>query len=265
MPEHGDPRVEVQVRRPFGMRARSPAGPMLSYRPPSRALHRMPLLSAVIVGDLCAAPLSILDPAGPSAVAIARVWWAMFWGSVVILAAVFAMSVYPFLRKRRIRDLPTGPFLWGGGLVFPVVVLVCLLGYGLTTGQALTGRYPDALRVEVRAHQWWWEFVYPDAAGRAVHTASRLHLPVGRPVELHVTTTDVIHSFWVPRLGGKIDAIPGLTNVITLRADRPGIYHGQCSEFCGLHHAAMSFVVEAHPPEAFYERLAGPGASAPTQ
>jgi cytochrome c oxidase subunit II len=214
-----------------------------------------------MVGEAHATPLSMLDPAGPGAAAITQMWWVMFWGGLVILAAVVALAVYPFLKLRGARTLPTGLFLWGGGLAFPIVVLVVLLAYALTTGQALTARDPDALRVEVRAHQWWWEFVYPDADGGPLYTAAELHVPAGKRVELHVTSDDVIHSFWVPRLGRKIDAIPGLTNVITLQADQPGLYWGQCSEFCGLHHAAMAFLVEAHAPQAFTERLAALAAS----
>jgi cytochrome c oxidase subunit 2 len=106
--------------------------------------------------------------------------------------------------------------------------------------------------IEVTGHQWWWEVRYPDTG---ITLRNELHIPVGQPVDIHLTTADVIHAFWVPRLGGKLDAIPGRTNVLRLQADRPGSYRGQCAEFCGMNHAHMQFTVEAHPPEAFDQWL----------
>ena len=112
---------------------------------------------------------------------------------------------------------------------------------------------PGLLRVEARPQQWVWEFRYPGVEGA---TTGTLHLPAGRPVDVAVIGTDVIHSFWVPRLGGKIDAIPGHVNVIRLSADRPGTYGGVCAEFCGTGHADMAFTVIAHPPETYAPALA---------
>jgi cytochrome c oxidase subunit 2 len=106
----------------------------------------------------------------------------------------------------------------------------------------------DALRVKVIGHQWWWEFQYPELG---VVTASDLHLPAGRPVSLEITSTDVIHSFWVPQLGGKRDAIPGSATRIVLTADAPGEYYGQCAEFCGASHANMRHRAVVLAPEAF--------------
>ena len=106
----------------------------------------------------------------------------------------------------------------------------------------------DALRVKVIGHQWWWEFQYPELG---IVTASDLHLPAGRPVSLEIASTDVIHSFWVPQLGGKRDAIPGSVTRIVLTADAPGEYYGQCAEFCGASHANMRHLAVVHAPEAF--------------
>ena len=106
----------------------------------------------------------------------------------------------------------------------------------------------DALRVKVIGHQWWWEFQYPDLG---VVTATDLHLPAGRPVSLEISSTDVIHSFWVPPLGGKRDAIPGSTTRIVLTPDAPGEYHGQCAEFCGASHANMRHHAIVEPPDTF--------------
>jgi cytochrome c oxidase subunit 2 len=106
----------------------------------------------------------------------------------------------------------------------------------------------DALRVKVIGHQWWWEFQYPELG---VVTASDLHLPAGRPVSLEIASTDVIHSFWVPQLGGKRDAIPGSVTRIVLTAEGPGEYYGQCAEFCGASHANMGMRIIVDTPEAF--------------
>ena len=140
--------------------------------------------------------------------------------------------------------------LWGG-LVFPLVVLIALVAAALALGERLRPG-GAALRVEAEARQWEWRFAYP-AAGLA--GAGTLHIPAGRDVDVAVTSADVIHSFWVPRLAGKIDAIPGHVTLVRLHAAEPGRYEGVCAEFCGLGHAAMPFAVLAHPPEAYEARL----------
>lgn len=180
----------------------------------------------------------------------------MFWGSLVIFAIVSALVVYPFLKSRSGRNVPTGPFLWGGGLAFPLIVLAALMAYAFAQGQAMVIGRGEGFRVEVHAHQWWWEFVYPDAEGGPLYTAFALHVPAGEDVEYLIQSDNVIHAFWVPRLGRKIDATPGFVTSVTLRADMPGVYWGQCSEFCGMQHAAMSFVVEAHEPADLDDALA---------
>jgi len=118
----------------------------------------------------------------------------------------------------------------------------------------------DALRIEVIGHQWWWELRYPDLG---VTTANELHLPVGRPVSLSLKSADVIHSFWVPQLGGKRDLIPGRVNFLTFTVREPGEYPGQCAEFCGISHANMRLLVMAQSPgefQAWVERLKAPPA-----
>ena len=113
---------------------------------------------------------------------------------------------------------------------------------------------PIANRVEVKVigHQWWWEYVYTDAAGQSIRTANELHVPCGepgdpRPVALELDSADVIHSFWVPRLAGKTDLIPGRTNRMWFATDAPATYYGQCAEFCGMQHANMKLLVIAEP------------------
>ena len=102
-------------------------------------------------------------------------------------------------------------------------------------------------------HQWWWEVNYENpVASRSFTTANEIHIPVGQPVVLKLTSQDVIHSFWVPNLHGKKDLIPGHASMTWLQADKPGTFRGQCAEFCGHQHAHMAFTVVAEPPEQFY-------------
>lgn len=140
-----------------------------------------------------------------------------------------------------------------GGVVIPVVVLSVLWVLTLTGMSALSQRVrPAAMSVQVIGHQFWWEVRYPE---HGIVTANDVHIPAGRPVEVELTTVDVIHSFWIPQLTGKTDLISGRTNRMWLQADRPGVYRGQCAEYCGLQHANMIFYVVADPPDAFQEWL----------
>ena len=139
----------------------------------------------------------------------------------------------------------------GAGIT--VLILTIFLVSDITTGHAL-GALPrkNALRVEVKGHQWWWEVNYVDpVAGRRVTTANEIHIPVGEPVQIIGTSPDVIHSFWIPNLQGKKDLIPGHVTSTWLRADKPGIYRGQCAEFCGAQHAKMIALVIAEPRVKF--------------
>ncbi|MEJ8570709.1 cytochrome C oxidase subunit II [Microbaculum marinum] len=141
-------------------------------------------------------------------------------------------------------------WILGLGLAFPSTVLLALLSYGLWIGERLLPREgADVTRVEARASQLSWTFSYRDAPGRA--TENVLHIPAGRPVDVAITSADVIHSFWVPRLAGKLDAIPGHVNVLRLEADRPGTYAGLSAEFSGPGYDNLTFTVVAHPPEAW--------------
>src|SRR5204863_1619820 len=110
----------------------------------------------------------------------------------------------------------------------------------------------SAISIAITGHQWWWEVQYEDAVpSRGVLTANEIHIPVNRPVVFKVTSRDVIHSFWVPNLQGKRDLIPGYTTAIWIQADRPGLFRGQCAEFCGLQHAHMAIDVIAESDADF--------------
>jgi cytochrome c oxidase subunit 2 len=144
--------------------------------------------------------------------------------------------------------------------------LLVLLVADAWTSRALA-RLPlvDAVNIELTGHQWWWEARYLDAdPAREFTTANELHIPVGRPVLVTLRAADVIHTLWIPNLQGKKDMIPGRTATVSLRADRAGVYRGQCAEFCGVEHALMALVVEAEPNaayEAWAARQRTPGAA----
>ncbi|MGF7163442.1 cytochrome c oxidase subunit 2 [Rhodoligotrophos appendicifer] len=206
----------------------------------------------------CSGDLSTLDPAGPSAKAIADLWWVMLAGAGVIFASVMALFLLTLWRPHRARILSSRGWIVAGGLVMPLPILAVLLAVALVQGETMlqrTGDDGEVLRIEARSRMWEWEFFYPETAGASSamprSTLGILHIPAGRVIEIVATSEDVIHSFWVPRLGGKIDAIPGHAATLRILADRPGRYGGICAEYCGTGHASMSFVVEAHDPSAF--------------
>lgn len=199
----------------------------------------------------CGGPLSVLDPAGPAAQAAAGLWWLMFGSFAVVLLAVIALWWYAMRRPTESDDpRRNSRLIIGGGVLLPLVSIAGLLAVGIPAGhRMLPLPTPDnVLRIDVTGHQWWWEVHYPDTG---IRLRNELHIPAGTPVDIHLTTADVIHAFWVPRLAGKLDAIPGRTNILRLQAEHPGMYRGQCAEFCGLHHAHMQFSVTAHKPDAF--------------
>lgn len=205
------------------------------------------------------APLSALNPAGPGADSIASLWWTMFWGSVAITIFMIALGTYVMNRNPARRGkVPARLLVIGGGVIFPLAVVTALLVYGVARAPALWSGLDagQAFQVEVIGHRWWWEIRYPNAEGGPLHDANELHIPAGRPVLVHVSTSDVIHSFWVPRLAGKIDAIPGVVNRLRIEAGAAGVYRGVCAEFCGAQHARMGFLVEAHEEDALEARLA---------
>ncbi len=197
----------------------------------------------------------MLDPAGPMAREVAVLWWVMCGFASLVLLLVTALWVHAMRRaphamdEARARTI-TLRWLVGGGLLLPSLSIVLLLLFGVPIGQHMLPLplNEPPLRIEVIGHQWWWEVRYPQSG---VFTANQLHLPAGQPVDLDVSSADVIHAFWVPRLGGKIDMIPGRHNRIRLQADAPGVFRGQCSEFCGTQHSHMILDVQAHAPEDF--------------
>jgi cytochrome c oxidase subunit 2 len=205
-------------------------------------------------------PYSIFDPAGEQAQWLATLgWWLVGLVSFIILV-MGGLLLWGALRRRGSLDthLPVdvdGGKRWIliGGVAIPVIVLSGLFVVTLVTLRVLPGN-PEAaeINIHVTAHQWWWEADYlHESPSENFKTANEIHIPVGQPVRIKLTSADVIHSFWAPRLHGKLDAIPGHDNYIMLEANEPGVYRGECAEYCGVQHTNMRFVVVAQPPEEY--------------
>ena len=174
--------------------------------------------------------------------------------SALILALVVGVIGVVLLRNRerpgdpepaQVEGHRTLEIVW---TAIPLLVLAVFFGLMLRTMQTVNAEPESPLRVEVIGHQWWWEFRYPDLG---IVTANELHVPVGQPVRFELMSGDVIHSFWVPRIGWKKDAIPGTTTVMSVEVDQPGIYDGACTEYCGTQHAWMRIRVVAQPADQF--------------
>ena len=200
---------------------------------------------------------SIFSTVTASAERITRLTWFMIILAAVVYVAVIAIMLVAMRRNRTApRDAvnlsdPGPRWVVIGGLIMPAIVLGAVLVFSLwAMGRERVER--PALTIDVTGHQWWWEATYrfadlPDQ----FRTANELHIPVGVPVRIALTTGDVIHSFWVPQLQGKIDLIPGDTNEVRLVVRQPGTYRGICAEFCGDEHAKMGIAVFAEDSATF--------------
>ena len=190
-----------------------------------------------------------LDAASASAQPVVTLSWALFIGGGLILLLVLVMIAIAVCGPRRWRRvLAREKVIIGLGFAFPLVVLsgLLVLGLTMTAGLASSKPKPDALMITVQGEQWWWRINYD-----GFETANELVIPVGRPVRLNLVSDNVIHSFWVPQLGGKRDMIPGHSNYLNIQADKAGNFFGICSEYCGGPHALMQFRVIALPPEQY--------------
>jgi cytochrome c oxidase subunit 2 len=207
--------------------------------------------------------IAVLQAAGAAAREIETVTWVLVAGG----AAVFLVVMALLWRSLRAAPRPVRPRLWivGGGVLCPGVVVAALYAWSLPMSPAWKPvPPPGALVVTVTGHMWWWDVRYRDpATGADVHTANEIRIPAGRPVYLALASHDVIHSFWVPQLAGKMDMVPGRMQHLLLSADRPGTYRGQCAEFCGEQHALMALQVVALEPPQFDAWLAAQAAPAP--
>jgi cytochrome c oxidase subunit 2 len=226
---------------------------------------------------MSAGPLSYLVADGPAAAPLTQLAWGLGGISVAVVVIVALALAGAVWRRRSVaadaRSLegvgsPGAGLAWiYWGLAISVPVLAaCTVWVLIVLGEVLHPAHPPTLTLQVTAHQWWWEVRYANSEGSPFTTANEIHIPVGTPVRVELSSPDVIHSFWVPRLAGKMDVIPGVTNVTWIQATAPGRYRGQCAEFCGLQHAGMAFFVIAESPAEFAawrgHQLAAPAAPA---
>lgn len=200
----------------------------------------------------CVSEQSMLHPAGEDATAVALLFWVMAAGAAVIWFVVMGIAVYAVLGRGRPRtERFADRFILIGGVAFPSITLAALLVFGLALLPDWVRSDTPDIRVYVTAEQYWWRVSYEQPDGSLVHSANELHLPVGKTAEFVLRSTDVIHSFWIPNLGGKIDVIPGRTNLWRLKPTEQGVFRGVCAEFCGPSHALMAFPVVVHQQEDF--------------
>lgn len=214
----------------------------------------------LVLGGCAKSPLGYLDSAGPAAHEIAALGWGLLAMSVVVALVVGGLLLGALWRPRAaiapgalVRANDATPIRWilfGCG-VSSVLLLVAAV-WTLVAVRNVTRPAAAGLVIDVTGHQWWWEVHYrSEQPSRQFTTANEFVIPVGVLVQVNLRSADVIHSFWVPKLAGKTDAIPGVDNVARIQADRPGVYRGQCTEFCGKQHANMAFFVRAVPPADF--------------
>jgi cytochrome c oxidase subunit 2 len=227
-------------------------------------LAALPLPRAWAAGP---SPMDYLWTNGPSVDPVTRLNWGLITISVAVMTIIAAMLLYACLRRRPPLEpgvatglpgrMPVQPDNGGLSWVYigvgiSTVVLFASTVWTLRVLAAVAAPTSPTLSVEITAHQWWWEARYPDPEpGRIMVTANEIHIPVGEPVHVKLMSDDVIHSFWIPKLGGKTDVIPGQTNYSWLQADQPGEYRGQCAEFCGPQHAHMALYVIAEDRGSF--------------
>ena len=195
---------------------------------------------------------SALDTAGEGAKQIADLFYVMLTGAVLIWLIVIGLMIYAIRYPGQHDAKKTRLLVIGGGAVFPTIVLTALLTYGLSILPELQRPAPAGSQVvEVVGVRWWWRVRYRLPDGGTVETANEIHLPVDEAVEFKLTSEDVIHSFWIPSLGGKMDMVPGRENRLKLFPTKVGVYRGVCAEFCGAAHAQMSFDVVVHSRDNF--------------
>ncbi len=236
-------------------RGRRQNGPNL---PRSRKRFSHLILASVALGATTScspASPSLLDTVGPDAKRVENLWWLMLALASGVLIVVLVVLIGAIARGGRRGDDELNASAGAGrrlvilgGVVMPILVLTVVFVIATVDLGALSADAATGTEIHVTGKQWWWEVVYP---GTDVVTANEIHVPVGERIRFTLDSADVIHSFWVPQAGAKRDMIPGHTNELTLSFDRPGTFRGICSEFCGLQHAKMQFLVVAQPRDEF--------------
>jgi cytochrome c oxidase subunit 2 len=202
--------------------------------------------------------LSTLDTAGRDAQQIAFLFWVMAAGAAVIWAGMTLLALYS-MRERREQWSPARGYrlIVGGGVVLPTVVLSALLAAGMPSlTRLLDPPRAGTLTIAVSGEQWWWRVRYANPSGAPVELANEIRLPVGERTEVRLASDNVIHSFWIPSISGKVDMIPGRTTRLSLEPTRTGTFRGTCAEYCGASHALMGFSVAVMEKAAFTAWLA---------
>ena len=244
------------------MNARPDAQPCRAGRPLERAFGIVLLSLFGLVLSGCGGDEDTLHAHSGAQSSIVHLWWVMFGAACVGFGVVVFLLFLGWTRRHRETISEDGAerkatvLVVVLGIVIPVAVLSMLFVWSdifVVRSIAAPGPGSTSLTVDVIGHQWWWEVRYP---GTAAVTANEIHIPTNTRVRVVGTTADVIHSFWVPELNRKIDLIPGRTNTVLLDATTPGVFRGQCSEFCGLQHAHMTVEVVVERPAAFRTWLA---------
>lgn len=208
-------------------------------------------LSGLLLASCNSHSPNMLHTAGSESKSIAGLWWLMFAMGAAVYAIVAGFIIWAFLRGR--RGTGEGPvsgdgwIIWGG-IGAPVVILAVLAVATVHVTSTLRKPSSKALQLEVSAKDWWWSVDYT-ASGFI--TANEIHLPAGQPVAIGLDSDNVIHSFWVPQLAGKMDVIPGQHNILRFTPEKVGTYRGECAEFCGIEHARMGFLVIVQTPRDF--------------
>ncbi len=194
----------------------------------------------------------VLDPSASAAASIHTLTIVLVLGGAVVFALTMTL-VWQAVRSKP-QSTRSKTWILTGGVLFPIVVLTALLWYSSRMSYDLSTLPSDnALHIDIIGHRWWWEVQYRGTT--TVVTANEIHVPVGRPVQVHLTSADVIHSFWVPNVAGKVDMVPGHINRLQFTVDRPGNFAGQCAEYCGGQHALMKLVVVGQDPRVFDDWL----------
>lgn len=200
--------------------------------------------------------MSTLAPAGRAAERMAELFWWLTGGAFVVWVVVVGLAVYAIRITRPHNRRRAAVLIIGGGAVLPTIILAGYLVYGLSMLPDILAPAPEgSLRVHVSGEQWWWRVRYPTETGGSVELANEIRMPVDEPVEFILESPDVIHSFWIPSLGGKIDMVPGRVNRLTLEATKTGVFRGACAEYCGESHALMAFYAVVMERDAFDEWL----------
>ncbi|WP_227744057.1 cytochrome c oxidase subunit II [Burkholderia gladioli] len=254
---------------------------MLQAHPTSRPMRRAPpalvraaasAALATLAGCTRAAPASgepAADPlplayvahaAGPAARPVLVLGWGLIALCLFVCVAIALLLALAIWRRGPREGRGGVPMVVAGTLVSTLLLFGALVAMLRVLGVVAAPPRPPALSIEVTAYDWWWRAAYPR---EGIVTANEIHIPVGEPVLIELRSADVIHAFWVPQLAGKTQTIPGQTNRQWLQADRPGVYRGQCSQYCGVQHAHMAFEVIAQTSADYRAWLAAQARPAP--